>query len=127
VWRLAAVLLAALLMVAVAQPTAASAMAASAMPDKQASPSYTAFTVSISGPATLAEWDSATYTAVPSYGTAPYTYTWFRNGAQVGTGATYSVQSVRSSFTLQVNATDALGHTASATLKVSVWQECMHC
>jgi hypothetical protein len=44
-----------------------------------------------------------------------------------GPGATYSVYSVRSSFTLQVNATDALRHTASATLQVTVDPECLHC
>ncbi|HEV2887402.1 MAG TPA: hypothetical protein VGX49_10855 [Jatrophihabitans sp.] len=114
-------------MLAVAQPTAASGKAASATPRTGASLSYTYFTVSISGPASLGEWDDATYTAVPSYGTAPYTYTWFRNGVSVGTGSTYSVHYVRSSFTLQVNATDALGRTASATLRVYVVQECLHC
>lgn len=85
------------------------------------------FSVSISGPAPIAEYDDATYTAVPAHGTGPYTYTWLRGGTQVGTGATYSVHLVRSSFTLQVNAIDAYGTPASATLSVYVVPECRRC
>jgi hypothetical protein len=128
VWRLGAALLAALLLLAVAQPTAASGRAASTVSaDSEPGDSYPDFAVSISGPAPIAEYDDATYTAVPSYGTGPYTYTWFKGGWQVGTGPTYSVYLVRSSFTLQVNATDALGNTASATLRVYVVPECRTC
>jgi hypothetical protein len=111
---------------ALAQPTAAFGKVAPATA-REPGVALTTFTVSISGPAWLSEWDDATYTAVPSSGSSPYTYTWLRNGVQVGTGATYSVHYVRSGFTLQVNATDALGRTASASLRVSVVQECLHC
>jgi hypothetical protein len=48
-------------------------------------------------------------------------------GTQVGTGATYSVHLVRSSFTLQVNAVDAYGSPASASLSVYVVPECRRC
>jgi hypothetical protein len=116
-WRLGAALLVALLLMVIAQPATA----------YEPGDGTTQFTVSISGPAPLTEYDTATYTAVPSYGAAPYTYTWFRNGWQVGTGATYTVNIVRSSFTLQVNATDALGATASASLSVYVTPECRRC
>lgn len=119
VWRLGATLLVALLMV-LAQQASASASAAT-------EPGLYDFTVSISGPATLYEYDDATYTAVPAYGYAPYTYTWFKGGTQVGTGSTYAVHLVRGSFTLQVNAKDSRGRTASATLSVGVVRECRTC
>jgi hypothetical protein len=119
VWRLGTVLLAALLMV-LAQQAPASARALT-------EPSPYDFSVSISGPNPVAEYDDATYTAVPAYGTAPYTYTWYRGGTQVGTGPTYTAYFVRSSLTLQVNAVDAYGNTATGTLWVYMVPECRRC
>lgn len=121
VWRLAATLLVALVMVLGQQATASAGVA-----PRNGSAALTGFTVSISGPTVLDEYDDATYTAVPSGGTAPYTYTWYK-GATTGTGSTFSVHLVRGNFTLQVTAKDARGVTASATLYVYVIQECRTC
>lgn len=124
VWRLAAILLVALLMVLGQQATASAGVA-----PQKGSAALTGFTVSISGPTVLDEYDDATYTAVPSGGTAPYTYTWFKDGTAQGTGSTFSVHLVRASFRLQVTAKDARGVTvASAILSVTVVREpCRTC
>ncbi|MBV9822137.1 MAG: hypothetical protein JO144_07820 [Actinobacteria bacterium] len=124
VWRLAATLLVALLMVMGHQATASAGVA-----PQERSAALTGFTVSISGPTVLNEFDDATYTAVPSGGTAPYTYTWYYNSGAAGTGSTFSVHLVRASFTLQVTAKDARGVTvASAVLSVQVVREpCRTC
>ena len=118
VWRLAVTLLAALLMAVLASAQQAPASAEPGLYD---------FTVSISGPASLYQYDEATYTAVPAHGTAPYSYTWFLNGTQVGTGPSYTVYVMRNSVTLQVNAVDARGHSASASVTPHILQECHTC
>ena len=118
-WRLGATLLVALLMV-LAQQASASASAAT-------EPGLYDFTVSISGPAAVYQYDDATYTAVPAHGTGPYSYTWLLNGTQVGTGASYTVHVVRNTFTLQVNAVVARGNRASASVRPCILQECHTC
>jgi len=118
--RLATVLLAALLLISGQQ-----AANASAAPERGSAALY-AFSVSISGPTALGEYDDATYTAVPSNGTAPYTYTWSK-GSTTGTGATFYIYGVRSSFTVYLTAVDALGHQASTSLWVYVQPECRRC
>ncbi|HEX7239606.1 MAG TPA: S8 family serine peptidase, partial [Longimicrobiaceae bacterium] len=69
--------------------------------------------VSIGGPATVAPYSSATWTASGSGGTAPYSYTWYRDGVVVGTGATYTGYVEDGGAQLQVNVTDAVGSTAT--------------
>ena len=119
VWRLGTVLLAALLMVLAPQaPVSATALT---------EPGPYDFSVSISGPNPVAEYDDATWTAVPAHGTGPYTYTWYRGGTQVGTGPTWTAYLIRSSLTLQVNAVDAYGNTATGTLWVYMTPECRRC
>lgn len=107
-----------------AQQSTASGSAVSARPAAQLSAYPVA--VSISGPSAVFYNDPATWTAFASYGTAPYTYTWYRNGVQVGTGSTYSVV-VTGSFTLAVTVRDASGASASASKSVTVQYECRHC
>ncbi|HEX2206967.1 MAG TPA: S8 family serine peptidase [Longimicrobium sp.] len=74
---------------------------------------------SISGPAAIDANTSATWTAVPANGASPYSYAWHRDGALVGSGATYT-GSGTSSFQLQLTVADALGATATAVLNVTV-------
>lgn len=75
--------------------------------------------VRISGPANVGEYDYATWTAARGGGVGPYTYTWFRDGSPVASGATYSDYANGSSFSLQVTVTDALGASASDWLYVT--------
>ncbi len=84
-------------------------------------------TVSISGPSAVFYNDPATWTALASYGITPYTYTWYRNGVQVGTGSTYSIVATGGSFTLAVTVRDASGASASASKSVTMQYECLHC
>ncbi len=116
--RLVTVLLAALLMAVLASAQQAPASAEPGLYD---------FTVSISGPASIYQFDDATYTAVPAHGTAPYSYTWFLNGTQVGTGPSYTVHVMRNSVTVQVNAVDANGNQASASVTPHILRECHTC
>lgn len=113
-------------MLAVAPQAVASGSATSAKPSGQQYIYPYPLTVSISGPGMVYHDDPATWTALASYGTTPYTYTWYRNGVQVGTGSTYSTI-VKSSFTLQVTVRDAVGATASASKSVAMEYECLHC
>ncbi len=119
--RLAAVLLVMLLLMSGQQAVAN----ASAAPARGSAALY-AFTVSISGPTVLNEYDDATYTAVPANGTAPYTYTWTK-GSTTGTGPTFTVHLVRGSFTVYLTAVDAAGRQASTSLSVYVVPECRRC
>ncbi|HEX6370358.1 MAG TPA: S8 family serine peptidase [Longimicrobium sp.] len=74
---------------------------------------------SISGPLYVGAYEYGTWSAVAMNGTAPYTYAWYRDGAYVGSGATYSDYSYGNDFQLQVYVTDAAGATAGAWLYVT--------
>jgi subtilisin family serine protease len=73
---------------------------------------------SISGPTTAPIYSYQNWTASAANGTAPYNYTWLRNGAAVHTGQTYNGY-VDGSFTLQVQVSDATGRTANASMYVT--------
>lgn len=84
--------------------------------------------VSMSGPSsvsfTTATCSTKSWTASASGGTSPYSYKWYVNNTQVGTGATYS-RSVcynHADFTLKVTATDSSSpvQTASDTRNINV-------
>jgi Subtilase family len=79
--------------------------------------------VSISGPTNTYVGDYGTWTAVGTGGTAPYTYSWYRDGVYVGSGSTYSDSVGYGTFQLQVNVTDAAGGTASTWTWVTVGQQ----
>jgi hypothetical protein len=71
------------------------------------------FNVSMSGPSsvnfTSATCSTQTWSASVSGGTTPYSYEWYVNGTQVGTGTSYSrnVCYNGADFTIQVTATDS--------------------
>jgi len=75
--------------------------------------------VSISGNSTPQAYTYEPWSAVPASGTGPYLYTWYRDGYEVGTGATYSEDVYDTAFQLQVTVTDAVGATATSWLLVS--------
>ncbi|HEX8244009.1 MAG TPA: Ig-like domain-containing protein [Longimicrobium sp.] len=82
-------------------------------------------TVSIDGSPVIKPNTACTYTAVPSGGTAPFTYTWsITSGSATGSasGDTWTGQSSVSgaSFVLKVVATDVDGRKASITKSVFV-------
>ncbi|HYO15033.1 MAG TPA: S8 family serine peptidase [Thermoanaerobaculia bacterium] len=74
--------------------------------------------VSISGNSQPQSYTYETWYAAAANGTAPYSYTWYRDGYFVGTGTTYS-DYVDTAFQLQVTVTDATGATATNWLWVS--------
>jgi hypothetical protein len=81
--------------------------------------------VSIDGFPVIPPNTNCTYTAIPSGGTSPFTYTWsVTSGSATGTasGDTWTGQSsaTGSSFVLKVVASDADGRKASATKSVLV-------
>ena len=78
-----------------------------------------ALTVSIDGPTVLQPYEYGTWTAIPAGGTGPYSYTWYRDGAAVRTGATYGGSVEATGFQLRVTATDAAGASASSTVQVT--------
>jgi hypothetical protein len=69
--------------------------------------------VYISGPTNTYIGSYETWTAMGTGGMPPYTYNWYRDGAYVGSGSTYSDYVDYGSFQLQVNVTDAAGGTVS--------------
>jgi hypothetical protein len=70
-------------------------------------------TVTMTGPSSIyfstATCSTKTWSASVSGGLSPYSYTWFYNGTQVGTGTSYSRSVCYSSadFTIQVTVTDS--------------------
>lgn len=60
-----------------------------------------------------------TWCAAGADGTAPYSYTWYRDGVYVGNGSSYTEDVYDTPFQLQVTATDAVGGSATSTLWVS--------
>ena len=55
-----------------------------------------------------------------SYGTEPYTYRWYRNGALVSTTADYTAgMNGASSFDLRLDVTDAIGRLAMDLITVT--------
>jgi hypothetical protein len=82
---------------------------------------YKPLSVSILGNSNPPANTTQTWSAVASYGTAPYSYTWYRDGAFAGTGPTYSedVYDITPPFQLQVTVTDAVGGSATSSLRVS--------
>ncbi|HEV2735482.1 MAG TPA: S8 family serine peptidase [Longimicrobiaceae bacterium] len=83
----------------------------------------TPLSVYISGPTNVEPYTYGTWSASSTGGTAPYSYTWYRDGAVVGTGATYTGYVEDGGMQLQVNATDAAGGTATRSLWVSTVME----
>ena len=87
---------------------------------------YTAITykplaVSIWGESNPPANTTQTWYAAGANGTGPYSYTWYRDGAFVGTGDTYTedVYDTTPAFQLQVTVTDAVGASATNSLWVS--------
>jgi hypothetical protein len=63
---------------------------------------------------------SATYGALSRSAGQPHGYRWFRDGAPVGSGRTYTASVGTSDFDLRVDMSDSYGRTASSTLRVDV-------
>jgi subtilisin family serine protease len=77
--------------------------------------------VTISGPSSVRPYDTCTWAASPTGGTAPFTYNWFVNNISVGENSnqlTYTAGSV--SFTIAVDVTDATGQLVTASRAVSI-------
>jgi subtilisin family serine protease len=80
--------------------------------------------VAISGPTSLRGCVGGTWTATPSNGTAPYSYTWSAEGGQYNTGSnpqfTYTNEGSAPSMFITVTVTDANNTSANKTLKVNL-------
>ncbi len=82
-------------------------------------------TVTVSGPTSGTVGTAVTFTASPSGGTAPYTFSWnFGDGTgNVATGTTNTAShtyTVKGTYTVKVNATDANGKLASASASITI-------
>ncbi|MBX8642618.1 MAG: PKD domain-containing protein [Thermoplasmata archaeon] len=79
-------------------------------------------TVSASASTTTADVGySITFSASPSGGTSPYTYSWTIGGTQVSTSQDFSYSfSSAGSYTVTVTVTDSLGETYSASVSVTI-------
>lgn len=64
--------------------------------------------------------DSRTWGAESPSAGRPHEYRWFRDGAPVGSGRTYTASVGTSDFDLRVDMSDTYGRTASNTLRVDV-------
>jgi hypothetical protein len=73
----------------------------------------------ISGPSNAEPYTYQTWTASVVNGTAPYSYTWYKDGYAVGTGASYSDYVPDTGMQLQLTVTDAAGGSVTASLYVS--------
>jgi hypothetical protein len=75
---------------------------------------------SISGPPIVPENVTQMWTAVVSGGKAPFTYSWHRDGAFVGSASSYTGNTGWSSFELQLMVSDALGGSSVSSKQVQV-------
>ncbi|MEM3454484.1 MAG: PKD domain-containing protein [Thermoproteota archaeon] len=83
----------------------------------------TPLTVSISGPTLVGRNTWNTYSASPSGGTPPYTYSWSASGGTISAPTSSSTDIKWSSTgtkTVSVTVTDSTGRTASASMDVTV-------
>jgi Subtilase family len=80
---------------------------------------YKPLSVSIWGPSNPPAYTNQTWSAAVSNGTAPYSYTWYRDGIFAGNGASYSEDVYDLPFQLQVIVTDGTGTNVTSTLLVS--------
>ncbi|HKR56938.1 MAG TPA: hypothetical protein VJS20_11615, partial [Gemmatimonadales bacterium] len=83
------------------------------------------FSVVIGGTGTPTEYTDVEWLAGGFYGTAPYTFEWYRDGVLVGTGSTYAEHVNATTFELRLEGTDALGSTANYTIIVDPQPECV--
>ena len=81
----------------------------------------------ISGPTNVAPFSYETWYAAAYNGTAPYTYTWYRDGQVVSTAPSYSGDTGYGGFQLQLVVTDAAGGTATGYLWVSTEDPMNNC
>jgi hypothetical protein len=78
-------------------------------------------TVTIQGPTSVVKGVAKTWTSTVSNGTSPYTYKWTRNGATVGTSASYTGSAtVCGTFTIILTVTDSNSNTATRSIDVDV-------
>lgn len=82
--------------------------------------------VSISGRSTVKPNVSCEWTAVPSGGTTPYTYSWTKNGSYAGSGSSLTT-SFSSSGTLGVQVTDGAASQASGSKSITVTSNTTTC
>lgn len=76
--------------------------------------------VTIAGPGTVRPNAICGWTATPSTGTAPFTYTWTVSGAVVGTAADVHYQNTGAAFSLLATVRDAHGVLGTRTKAVAV-------
>lgn len=74
----------------------------------------------INGPTLVPENSSQNWTANVSGGKAPFTYTWYRNGAFVSSSSSYTGNTGWSGFQLQLNVSDAMGGSSSSVKDIQV-------
>lgn len=79
-----------------------------------------AVVASISGPSVVPENVTQQWQSAVSGGKAPYTYSWHRDGAFVGSSSSYTGNTGWSSFELQLMVTDALGGVSVSSKQVQV-------
>jgi hypothetical protein len=78
--------------------------------------------LSIQGPSAVTRWNYCSFRAVPSGGTAPYTYAWSvvnGSGSAGPSGAYWTGYTHTTSMTLTVKVTDALGATRTVSKSVA--------
>lgn len=78
------------------------------------------FSFTIGGDAIPLGNTSASWSISSRNGGHPHTYQWYRSGAPVGTGTSYTADVGTSDFTLRVDGRDVYDRTASAVMRVDV-------
>ncbi|HEX2092729.1 MAG TPA: hypothetical protein VHG28_10020 [Longimicrobiaceae bacterium] len=81
-------------------------------------------TASISGNATPQPYETGTWTASISGGVGPYEYSWYRDGAYVGSGESYTASVGNSRFPLEVHVTDSQGGRTVSSFYVATQVDC---
>jgi subtilisin family serine protease len=74
----------------------------------------------ISGPTTVFANQTQTWNSVVTGGVTPYAYQWYKDGSPVGTGASLTMNTGSTSFSLRLDVTDAASTTRSITQPITV-------
>lgn len=77
-------------------------------------------TVTINGPSSVQENDFCTWFASVSDGTPPYSYSWRKGAAPVGSGSELNMETGTNGFTLTLDVTDSGGRFGSDVIAVTV-------
>lgn len=95
--------------------------------DIEAAVNYTPLSVDINGPSNVQPNASCYWSSTVSGGNSPYSYSWTKDGSDVGSESDITLDTGTSSFTLKLDVTDVAGTTGSDEMNITVDSNAPQC